>query len=509
VNSFVPIVLTFLVTSPAMARDIWIHAVGINTSSKSQNQSGFYVSAQDFLTACNSSNKNPECHLFINPDPQYMAIKNLSKEQLAFSLNDGPASSQKVLAALKNAIATAGPPPNTIILSLQNHGAPREIIGGPELIAEYKKQKFKSESEEKEFWNRNLRPGNSCISLNDEDRVCDNDLIPILEKAPPGTTILVNADGCYSGAFANVAKANACAVTATDQLHFGIGGQDSFWKNISHNEAKNLDELRAPVRTGNSWRISSQTIMRSLCKKSREKVLSIEVNKILENLNMFTAVRDSSCSKDIGEGERLIPEADLSNEINLLPKFLTNQSCQILELPNSACLALKRLQKLDPKISRKLAELGKGIEEYNQAESDLDKIGKSEMGKVDDSNVRTAIDLVVQGEVPLDFYNKWKTFPKIQEVAAPLLQQKAHATIAHAAARDSILDALKELQTTQAYDDWLVIHACLLPNDQDDLVLGGNSQTDEWNEIARNSVPIHFTEADYEKARQCERKVSF
>lgn len=507
---FALVFLIFFVSGSALARDVWIHAVGINTNSKSQNQSGFYVSAQDFLAACKASGKNPDCHLFINSDPQYMATKNLSKEELAFPSNNGPASSRKVLAALQEAIDSAGTPPNTIILSLQNHGLPRQVISRDEIITEYKKKNFKSKEEETEFWNRNLRPGNSCISLNDGDEICDNDLTPILKKAPPGTTILVNADGCYSGAFANVAKANACAVTATDQLHFGEGSKDSFWSNISRNDAKNLNELRAPARTGNSWRISSQTIMRSLCKKSREKALLGEVNNILINLSAFTQVRDSTCEKKAGESNQLIAEASLSKEIPLLSKILGNQkNCQLLELPDSACAALKRLERLDSPVIQLLVELEKDIKKYNQAEIDLDALGKVEIEKIDDPNLRSAIDLVVQGEMSLSFYKNWKNFPKIREVALPLLHVRSRATKEHATARGRILASLKKLQTTQAYDDWMIVHACLLPSDQDGLVVGGNAVTREWDEIARNSIPIHFSEEDYEKARQCEQNISF
>ena len=231
------VVLFQLLSFSALARDVWIHVAGLDKTLLSQNFSDFYFEAREFEAACKASPKHPDCQLYINSDKKLAAHPEDLKD-IEFTNAIVP-TSKSVLSQFSNALkkAKAG---DTIILSLHNHGGP-------------------------------THKGNSCIYFSGTDFVCETDLAKILMNRPPGVKVLVNADGCFSGAFVDVATKDVCVTTWADRRFVGYGGNKGLWGLIREKDAKNLAELEAPLSKGfmNKPTMGSQSMKSIKCMNLR------------------------------------------------------------------------------------------------------------------------------------------------------------------------------------------------------------------------------------------------
>src|SRR5690606_16928213 len=98
--------------STALAKDVWIHAVGIDESVKTQNFGDFYRTGRDFESACAASTRHPECHLFINEDRSLMVGEGVP---IDLKRNSGPARSATLKTLIQQSLAKAGKNDTVII----------------------------------------------------------------------------------------------------------------------------------------------------------------------------------------------------------------------------------------------------------------------------------------------------------------------------------------------------------------------------------------------------------
>jgi hypothetical protein len=464
----------------ARANDIWIHAVGID-SDKSQNSATFYESADSFLKACKNSSRKPECHLLINDSPQ---LRSFLDSSLVLAPNEGPASKAKTLSLLEDAIRKIKPP-GQIILSLDDHGAPD-----------------RSEN------------GHACMYFGSDDKLCDNELADLLQQAPKGVRIFVNADGCYSGPFANVVKYGACARTGADQIHYGSGGFQSMWMTVNESQANRLIRHKVPAEAGTVPRFSSQLIMRSLCKNSRVNFQVDEKTKMaFLALGQMRMIRDVRCSGDRME----IHNRSMSAGFDSITQSLSKYSCEQLSLPEPACAAKNRLKNLSAKDKKKFVDLDNLFSHFLEAKKRAETF-IAESTKGIDRQIAIPVDVILDREKngPADTIESFRSYPpeKLKEIKRIVdelrpTQERIEKDLKEAMVR--MKDALHEVQSLGAYQDWLDVHSCLSSEEFDDRVVGYSQggSSDGWDTIARNSPPLKFTIEDYRAARACESEIRF
>ncbi len=224
------------------AQDVWIHASGIDRNLHTQNFTYFYEEARDFLRECKASPLKPDCHLYINPD-KTLASKPDELKDLDFTGQKIP-TAKMVLEDFRRSIKKAKPG-DTIILSLANHGGP-------------------------------TAKGNSCIFLSGVDYLCETDLAKVLKERPAGVKVYINADGCFSGAFVDIASKDVCVTTWADRRAVGVGGSNRLWNHAITSQASLLSDLKKPMELGFEWTptMASQSMKNIMCMKIRAALYS-------------------------------------------------------------------------------------------------------------------------------------------------------------------------------------------------------------------------------------------
>lgn len=72
----------------------------------------------------------------------------------------------------------------------------------------------------------------SCVHLNSIDAVCLNSIKDILKSKKPGVKVFIDADACFSGAFAELANRDVCTFTQADRFRAWDtlpGESEGFW----------------------------------------------------------------------------------------------------------------------------------------------------------------------------------------------------------------------------------------------------------------------------------------
>ena len=461
----------------AEARDIWVHAVGIDTQDPTQNMTSFYQSGADFLKACHTSTRKPECHLFIDTNPK-LAASPKGIETLRLTPNEGVATPTKVLDFIRLALNRIGSK-DQLIISLIDHGSPSLSLSG-----------------------------NSCVYFGLET-ICDNDLTSILKDNPNKVQIFVMADGCYTGAFTNVVKTGACAFVGSDQLHAGMSDRPTTWKLINEAPEKIITQLKVPTEGGTVPRLSSQLIMRSLCKDARTK-LENEDNILdgLWNLGKMRVVENY----DESTPKRLYNYTKISSKLADIVQLLSKFSCDEMNIPKAACDAKMRIQNdKSGHYQKYFSQLDHMFFRAYEINVEIESLMTHKLDGIN-QNVATAVELIEKEDVDPKFFDDSppKELAEIRRIIKELLPVKTLQ------AEQKLLWAempaqLHKFQKTTSYQDWITVYECLLPDHFDEMIVGfsypENSQF--WNDIARRSTPLRFTETDYESALQCENQIKF
>lgn len=181
--------ILFIIPQLVFAENIWIHAVGIDELHPTQNYSNYYRSAADFNEKCAQSGKSSQCHLFINNDTRYHSPNQSSFPENIQSIETIPIG-KTYQSYFKNKIMNAKSG-DTVVISLQNHGAP--VLGG----------------------------GSSCIWMNSKDYICNSDVAEILKYKPAGVKVVLSGNACFAGGFAELSTSDVCTVTTSFRLNFG------------------------------------------------------------------------------------------------------------------------------------------------------------------------------------------------------------------------------------------------------------------------------------------------
>lgn len=226
--------------STATAKDVWIHAIGIDENVHAQNFGDLYRSGPDFEASCASSRRKPECHLFLNEDKSLMPGEPIP---LDIKNNKGPPRSAALKSLIQQKLANADRG-DTIIISLVNHGAP---VAGK---------------------------SSSCIWLSSKDYICDDDLKELLKSKPAGVKVLVNADACFTGGFSNLASSEICVTTASDSFNFGTGVTHGLWNAVKNRHIKKLSDIEEPIfnESGTQLLLTSQLAISQRCREARAKL---------------------------------------------------------------------------------------------------------------------------------------------------------------------------------------------------------------------------------------------
>jgi hypothetical protein len=66
-----------------------------------------------------------------------------------------------------------------------------------------------------------LEEGPSCISVNQSQKICTQDLEKIIAKKKKGTKIAIICDGCFSGGCVNLSRPDVCTAMTADQYFVG------------------------------------------------------------------------------------------------------------------------------------------------------------------------------------------------------------------------------------------------------------------------------------------------
>ncbi len=486
IGTFLFIVLQLSVR--VYATDVWIHAVGINETRVQQNYGSFYKSAQDFENQCASSNKKPECILFLNNSPKLRAYDEANSFKLPHNQGSPTAKSLKKLISEKLENAKSG---DTLVISLQNHGAP---VSGQ---------------------------SPACIWLSASDFICENDLKNILLKKPAGVKVFINADSCFSGAFAELATSEICTASMSDRLNFGRMGRRNLWNSVLERHPQNLSDLSEPIfnESGTERLLGSQLMLQQLCQGARKKngsKLSVSNLSFVANLPILDNPKDCR-DVDLTSGKLA---AVAKQVFSVLAK--SAQPCESLNLPKPVCDASGRIMRSDSSIKKNIHELemiankemeiGSWVGKNAAAISINARKVKEQMRHLSAGEIYELSDSFALGQEP-----QWGKFSKKNlSIAKNVWDQSKGFTYAIRDANqlkkqtDAIIIKLKKSKT---YEDLLTVQNCLFEN-QPETIAGQKNKEDaetlQYSRSIANQFPQKkFTINDYEDARKCEASIRF
>jgi len=458
------IFLFFLSIQASQAKDTWIQVVGIYPRWPSQNYYGFYQSAEDFLNSCERSARKPNCHLFINSDPQKSRDPE-SVAKLRLEPNEGAPTLKRVLKFIEKKI-TQAKNGDTLIISLVSHG------------------------------NFHEEKGASCIGIGggepegDLDEICDTHLISLIKNTAPGVKVFINAEACYSGGFTKVVKAGACSLTTSNQSSPSFEGLPSLWRQLKNKDSQSLNSFNLPITSGNDTFLSSQSIARSLCKNVRAKLkMNEESNSVLLRLGQIREIHDTPPGADF-----YVDMAGFSKDLVKFSNFFHNLSCEKMKLPGFLCDIQKKISPMPPNTMKEIKSLEQFLPRYRGLGNEIQTLTKAKMGnwpkEIEDSVDR----IVTYGANVQEQEDKWpkEQLAEIRQLVIELVEARNRLVKKRLAAWAQIQASLRELQSQNSFQDWMTIHSCLAPPDEDE----GNSLT-------------NFNANDYFKAKECEASIRF
>lgn len=474
------VIIAFLcAASSGHSGNVWIHAVGIDQSNISQNYDTFYQSAVAFNKECEQSSAKPTCFLFINDDPKLRPGTSSFNDSIR--KNFGPTNSQNLKKTIADKIQQAKDG-DTVIISLQNHGAP---VDGQ---------------------------SPACIWLSSDDHICESDLAEILKSKPKGVKVLINADACFSGAFADLSSSEVCTATLANRLEFGYTNRRSFWNALSERHPSNLHDLGEPIvkESGQQRLLSSQVILQQLCRTARKKTSLDSVISSLSAEDSNTAGYDPSVCRD----NDLTAKKVQTVAIQVLSVIRKMQSCQELELPVSVCEAEKRLKVKKAEI----AKIMKDLEPIKAKEIDLNTWMTQNAASI--PNMTGALNEQMKNLTPPEAKEMidslkvmkspdWKKFrpervneiKKNWSVAEPLLSRYSQSS----KNMMQVDEAVAKLKKLGVYDDLIMIQGCFYENNPQAF----SADLNYYQSIGKKFPERNFTEKDYEKALKCEASVRF
>ena len=456
----------------------WIHAVGINESNVNQNYDTFYKSAVSFNEECSRSKEKPICLLYVNDNSALRPSTSNFSDTIKNSLGTPNTKDLKKIISDQVMSAKDG---DTVIISLQNHGAP---VDGKSL---------------------------ACIWLSANDKICENDISEILKNKPKGVKVFINADACFSGAFADLASSEICTATQANRLEFGYTNRRSLWNAISERYPQTLKDLAEPIikESGQQRLLSSQVILQQLCRGARKKVSLESVVSALSIEDSNTAGYDPSVCRD---NDITAKKLSIFGK-QALAALQKEQSCKELELPKIACDARKRLkdrksevamliQNLEPIATKEVELMAWMRENATSIPRMMDALG-SQMKNLSPDEVREIADSLKLRKTP-----DWTKFTeeKISEIkkgwdlAQPILSRFSETS------RNSkkIDETVAQLKKMGAYEDLITLQGCFYEN---------SPQTDStltyYQEIGKKFSERKFSERNYEEALKCEASILF
>lgn len=474
------IIFTFALfcSCSGFCENIWIHAVGIHEDNPNQNFDTFYKSAVSFNNECQQSKLKPNCSLYINDDPKFRPSTSDFSDSIKNNFGSPNTQSLKKTIADKIQQAKDG---DTVIISLQNHGAP---VDGQ---------------------------SPACIWLSSNDHICESDIAEILKNKPKGVKIFVNADACFSGAFADLSSSEVCTTTQANRLEFGYTNRRSIWNAISERYPSTLHDLAEPIikESGQQRLLSSQVILQQLCRTARKKTSLDSVISSLSIDDSNTAGYDPSVCRDNDITARKL-NAFAKQVMSVVQK---NQSCKELELPKAVCNAQKRLKNKKMEISQLINKL----EPIESSELDIKSwmtqnaasipsmmnALSEQMKNLTPDEVREMTDSIKLGRTP-----DWSKFTpdrvseikKGWETAQPVFSRFTQTSIN----TKQIDEAVAQLKKLGAYDDLVTVQGCFYENSPQT-----DSDLNYYQIIGKKFPERKFTEDDYNKALKCESSIRF
>lgn len=470
------ICLLLLNFSKAQAKDVWIHAIGIDENVHTQNRADFYRTGQNFESVCANSSKQPECHLFVNDDKSL--VPGGWPIELEIKQNKGPARSGTLKTLIQQSLAKAGKG-DTVIISLLNHGAP---VAGK---------------------------SSSCVWLSSKDYICDDDLKELLKNKPPGVKVLVNADACFTGGFANLASSEICVTTASDSFNFGTGVTHDLWNAVKNRHLKKLSDIEEPVynESGTQLLLASQLAISQRCQAARQK-LDQSVTTVSFLLSFSEGYSEDSCSDGNYNSAKI---SALAKEVIAAIERLSPQLCKDLKLPKIVCDARTRLASADAAIKRAVAEIvkvGEARQKTFQEVLSLSKESEARSGSLSEAEYKEFGD-----SVALNIEPDWTKFDSSRAVLAKALwsdYKKLMAKLDQIKGTPPELEAFKE---RGYYRDLLTVQSCLFepaptsPEEQPSAHLAASLKY--FREVQASFPQRQFSERDVEEARQCESSIQF
>jgi len=471
-------IFIFTTSSLAFAKDVWIHAIGVNEEMPSQNYGDFYRSANYFESVCSDSTRKPECHLFLNEEKTLMPTGG-DPIELNLTRNSGAPSAEALKALILDKFSKAERG-DMIVISLKNHGAP---VAGQ---------------------------SSSCIWLSARDYICDKDLAEILKSKPAGVKVLIDADACFSGAFANAASPEVCVAVGSDQLNTGSLATHGLWDQIKTRRPKSLYDLREPVfkESGAQIILTSQLALGQLCQNAREKIgrdLSIS------NLSFLLSYEDGLPNKCDPNYNAAKVTHLVKSVMNILEQ-VDSKTCEALMLPQEVCAARERLKKsgLDIKTaSAQLAQVFGKKQEDTKIIFDAFKAMKEQTKNLSSDELRELTDSAELSREP-----NWSKFSIGRRAIARDLwraSQKLQEQLKQVEGVDTPL--LKQFKEKGYYDDLLTVQGCLFQHEPVEPETQANPENAQalryFRAIQKSFPPRRFTESDFKDAKTCESSIHF
>ena len=476
---FLPLLISIFLISPcAQAKDVWIHAIGIDENIHSQNYADFYRSGEDFETACAQSDQHPDCHLFLNADKAN--VPDGADVSLDFKKNEGAPNAQNLKLFIQQTLAKAGKG-DTVVISLDDHGGP---VAGK---------------------------SPSCIWLASNNYICEDDLKEILKNKPPGVKVLVSADGCFSGGFMNLATKETCVATASSRLDFGTLVTHGLWNAVKSRHIKTLADIKEPIfnESGAELLLTSQMATAQRCKVLRDKMGPKAVSNLSFVLSFKALSRGGQCSDSTYNGFQI---SELTNEVmNALSDF-GGKSCQDLGLPPTVCEARDRLSKADPELRTEAANLLKIETERTNTFNDFLDITKTIATKMKGLSAEEIKEL--GDSIAISSSPDWSKFASNRvNLAQQLWGNYQTLMVKLGDSQKAGQPELEKIKNDGLYNDLLTVQSCLFesaiktPESYKD-----PAQTEGlryFRKVESGFPERQFSKQDIEEANQCESSIRF
>lgn len=205
------ILILFFLSQIASAKNVWIDVVGLSEKHIEDNYISFYQSADSFLKMCKTSQLKPDCKLFLNQSIPVVGSNAKVVSQFHFPETEN-SNKKNILDYLSRALIQAGSG-DTVLFNLTSHGAPV------------------------------VDQGNSCSFINATERICETDLKEIIKLKNKGTKLFINAEGCFSGAFADLSSSEVCVATRVDRRSGALSSEGFIWDLLSKKKITQLNDF--------------------------------------------------------------------------------------------------------------------------------------------------------------------------------------------------------------------------------------------------------------------------